>query len=878
MGKHQTFHGASVKTLPLYPEQLPVPLTDGLREELTSSCTRCPLGLGTGTQNTICMAPRQIDGDPTKGTLLIIDDMPDSTDDRSGAPFMSDRGIAIRRMARAWGGHVVVDYAQKCKGTGKKADKIDKEASEKCAPYMRSVFDEANPVRVIAVGHKAARSVLGRHIPTLDARKAYSWVQGKSGQQIPVFTVLDPKAAEENIFVQRWLKEDFDWACGVDLETLWQPLKDEVFHIVESLEDAIAADEFLRTQEWVAYDCETAGKMYSDFFKVVSVSLTPAGLDTAYVWGREALADPAARQVLLDLLADPSVGKTGANLKYDLLAAHAGFGIEVKGGILDVQLTRHLQLPGTRVGLDILSEMLGCGGHKAAFDKLLSGARKSIRAARKNSGNNTQLSLLQQDPILTAAVANPDDEVDAYAYGLIQSPDLERYNARDTVATRRASLSSFGFELILNHAPTKNIWRGVVGKMTDVYTQIEAWGVRADRDAIRKFNTYITEKVRVSGEKFSKLNINLDSPKQKAAYLFDTLKLRDPGDRPGKKPTRSTDQHAMKRMKDKHPIIADMMEHSRISKLASGYGTLDRFIRSDGRIHPSFRVGGTATGRISLADPSLHTLPHGEDGAGNTEGAMIKNCFAVAPGRRLVSLDQSQVEYRVAAAESQDPVMRAAFIAGGDFHHRNAMTIAPWYWKIAPEDVTKVHRTETKKFSFGLLYGMGDRTIASSIGISVDRAVELRVAMMGSWSNLAAWIQDQIDYALRTGTCVSTWEGGAARVRNLYQIGNRGEDRISNGAMITAKNGSFNSPIQGKASDVVQSAVCKIVPWIKKSGIDAKLVLTVHDSIMFDVAEDQEARLVQHVRGVMTDFDLWGVPLVADAESGTSWGNMQKLK
>ncbi len=1222
-----------MRRLPLYESPLPTPLEQGPALALaTGSCTRCSLGSAARVRGDVsCLPAEGVEGkDRTRGLIYVIGDSPTVLEAERGRPMIADPGRAVRKVVeKYWAGDYVLDTAIRCRVTTPRAA-LD--AGEACAPYLRQVFRDALPDRVIVLGRHAAKTVLGRDVPPDDTRKGYSWVTRADGKKIPLMVLAHPQHVMGNRHLVKNLEEDFAWALG-PLDDLMPPLEAAVFHIVETVADAEEAAEVLRGFDWIAYDAETGGKHFSDFYINASVACTGADALTTYVWGRDALAQEGAVAPLRALLEDEVVGKVGANSKYDQLSMRAGNNIRVRGNVLDVQLTKHLDLPGSDATLETLSECVGMGGYKQEFARKLASVKESIQRARKRSKAGRQLHLIPEDPVFMAAIAHPEEAPDTYAYALIPSPDLERYNARDTVCTARVALSRYGFQLVQKHRAHRNVWRNVLLRATDTVEQIEAWGIGVSRDGIDNFNRYLDGELVGVNRRLERYDFLPTSPQQVAALLFDKLKLKNPQD----PKSRSTDKDALRAMEHLHPIVADLREHRRIHTLRKMYGKMDAFIREDGRIHCEFKIDGTEcmpagelvltnrgylpveqvkhgdqvishtgkarkviglsvhapspiyrvrlsnglelrttgnhqyyangrwvradelrrgtaitvhaapeewkpvtgwknfevsswgrvrnaltgklralqpkgewghlkvtlhregaqqrgankkdfavhtlvlqafgpprgagaearhlngiawdntirnlrwgnakenredavlhgtmrgqarrgtqakltiddvrairaakvrpgysppsakltrlqrnriraiytgargeqtalareygvtaaaihhvlntpheptpdgvtlnelakqykvsrelireiragrrwatetfegatasfelarvtsieveasqitfglsvnddhshvtggivthnTGRLSCVKPGLHQLPRKEDGEGHTEGQLIKNCFIASPGYKLVQLDESQLELRVAAALSQDPVMMEMFNSGKDFHRLTAQAVAPIMWKMRPEDVGDAQRSVAKIFNFGLVYQMTDFGLARRLNCPVNEAERLRAAILGKFRVLAQWIRRAIAYAEKHGHAVTPfyWEPG--RIRPLPDIVLSTTDEKTRGRQRNAAAGAVNTPCQSLGSDIVLTSMHNIVhQLVNDAGLDARVVLTVHDSIVAEVREDHVDSYIAMARPWMQQYDLRGVPLVVDVEIGDALGSLQKM-
>ena len=193
-------------------------------------------------------------------------------------------------------------------------------------------------------------------------------------------------------------------------------------------------------------------------------------------------------------------------------------------------------------------------------------------------------------------------------------------------------------------------------------------------------------------------------------------------------------------------------------------------------------------------------------------------------------------------------------------------------WGIPPEDVEAKHRTDAKVINFGLLYGMGDEALAAKMHCSKAQAGRIREAILGTFRRLDKWCHEQLSYARKYGHIWTWWDGKKAHRRPLIQVADQDDYRRS-----VAEHGSWNTPVQGTASHFCIASLAECVQWIEEDGIDdvVKLVLTVHDSLMFEVRDDMVDETIWTARAIMTGWNSLGVPLVVDAKTGRSWGSME---
>lgn len=257
--------------------------------------------------------------------------------------------------------------------------------------------------------------------------------------------------------------------------------------------------------------------------------------------------------------------------------------------------------------------------------------------------------------------------------------------------------------------------------------------------------------------------------------------------------------------------------------------------------------------------------------ATSPEGKMARDIFVASEGCKLVQFDYSALEMKVAAILSGDKVMAEIFRSGVDFHMRTAQLIAKAAWNIDPSAVTKEHRTAAKVTGFGALYGKTDATLAKDLHISKDEAASVRAALFGSFKKLAEWCREVTQATRQTGESWTLWDGKPARRRSLHDIGGSG------GRQISAENAAINTPVQGSGSDYLLASLTACVQWILEEKIPAKLVLPVHDSLLFDVREDAVEELLYVAPRIMCGWPSGDVPLTVDAEVGDSWGSMVKV-
>jgi DNA polymerase-1 len=377
---------------------------------------------------------------------------------------------------------------------------------------------------------------------------------------------------------------------------------------------------------------------------------------------------------------------------------------------------------------------------------------------------------------------------------------------------------------------------------------------------------------REMGKKLSKLeyniweeageHFNINSPKQLKEVLFEKLKLST-DDISKTKTGYSTARDELVKLRDKHPVIPLIEEHRELSKLLNTYvHALPKLVNPDtGRIHTSFNQTVTATGRLSSTDPNLQNIP-----ARTKLGNRIRQVFVSEKGFKLLSLDYSQIELRLAAHMSGDEKMIKAFKDNMDIHIDTAAKINA----VDTDKVTDAMRKEAKAINFGILYGQGPYGLSRATGISYARAKEFIDAYFDIYSGVKDFIDDQIEKAYEKGY-VETIMG---RKRYLPEI-NSQIPMVRKGAERMA----INTPLQGSNADMIKMAMIKIGDIINKKYKDkVRMIIQVHDELVFEVENGAVEDVAREFTKVMEGVRKLKVPIKIDAEYGNNWGEMKEIE
>lgn len=859
----------------LYPEPPRHAVDHEKPTDVDHACRRCTLSTGV---KTVCMNP-----EGASGGLLVVGMYPGREEDARGRPLVARVGGYVRKLVTQWwDGPVALANAVSCAPGSRE---VTEKMVDACRTYLAAVVREVKPARVVSLGEVAALGLLGHTVAALTTRRAHAWLGGVT----PVLLLPNPAGALSNRFVRAAFEEDLHWALTCALTPpRWKSL---VTWPVEDAAMSEEADEAMRAAAWAAWDVETAGEMYSPSFRVLSVSATPKGSDESFTWTSRALANTKTRERLLAWLVDETAGKVAQNEKFDRQAIHAAYGVWPSGSVLDTRLARKLLEPEGSAKLAHMADLVGLGGHKGdmadAKDDAVAHVRRRLAQEKKDAkSNNPSLSFIQPELVHTCADATLDEfvrrcpeDTDRWVYGLVPKRVLHRYNARDSYVTallaeqfqQALAATSPGSATMPDLART---WDTLVRPASQAIAKVEAWGVAAELDQIEAFDDYLVVRLRELQKKLDLYapGVNWSSPKQVGELLFVKLGLPVVAHTPSGAP--STDEAVLEALKARHPLPAVLLEFRNVDKLRGTYGAgMAAHVRADGRIHSSYNIDGARSGRTSSSDPNLQNIP--SEKTDPLLGKMARDVFVAPRGHVLVSHDYDQIELRVGASVSGDPVMQRIFLDGHDYHRRTAELISLQAWGIPPEQVGDKERRAAKTINFGLAYGMGDVTLAERIGCTPREAARAREAIMGTLRVYDAWSKARVHEANVTGATF-TYDPfdptRRARRRPLWRVADP-----DSAARSQASNGAFNTPVQGTASDYLIASLIAVVDWIETTGAPAKAVLPVHDQIVSEVREDLVEEYIETVTPI---FESWpcAVPLKVSVETGARWGSLTKWK
>ncbi len=414
----------------------------------------------------------------------------------------------------------------------------------------------------------------------------------------------------------------------------------------------------------------------------------------------------------------------------------------------------------------------------------------------------------------------------------------------------------------MENAGVLKLYTDIEMPLSEILRVMESVGVALDGGYLRRlaeeFEADIAAlQAQICGLAGSEINPN--SPKQLAVLLYDRLGLPVPHETA--KGGRSTDEEALRVLAKSHPLPAKVLEYRELAKLKGTYidGLLQRLDPGTSRVHTHFDQTGTATGRLSSLDPNLQNIP-----VRSPAGQRIRRAFVAPAGHVLVSADYSQIDLRVLAHVSGDPALCGAFARGEDVHQLTACQV----FHTAPEQVDKEMRRCAKTINFGIMYGQTPFGLATELGIPQAEAASFIKDYFARYPGVAAWIESNLVEARRNES-VRTFCG---RVRHLRDI------NAKNTALRQfMERAARNTPIQGGSADIIKLAMIEVDRGLPGNW-KARMLLQIHDELLFEVPQAEAARFAAWVREIMEHAARLTVPLIVDIKAGPDWQDMEVLK
>lgn len=525
---------------------------------------------------------------------------------------------------------------------------------------------------------------------------------------------------------------------------------------------------------------------------------------------------------VLDLLARGDILKISINSKRDFVIAqrYRHDSVPAVNNFFDLSLAHYLIQPEMRHGIDALAPFY------------LNISVPPFPAKSNSSKKSAKSDLFSSEELEAIAIwANVQADLSLRLYDPL-----------------RKAVEKEGMETLL---------REVELPLVPVLAEMELTGVRIDTAALkeaeidmsRRLDDLETEIFNLAGEKF-----NVASPAKVGEILFDRLGL-DPKAKKTKTGQYSTSEDVLEKLLPKHPIVEKIIKYRALKKLLNTYLTaLPAAINPEtGRVHTNYNQTVTATGRLSSSAPNLQNIPVRDD-----DGREIRRAFIAEPGSLFLSADYSQIELRLLADFSRDPIMTDAFIHGKDIH---AITAAKIYHKNI-EEVSANERRNAKTANFGIVYGISAFGLSSRLGIPRTEAKDIIDNYFETFPTVRKYMSDSVEHARENGF-VETRMG---RRRMLPDINSR--NPVVRGY---AERNAINAPLQGTAADIIKVAMIRIFDEMKRRNLKSKMIMQVHDELNFNVPEDEVAVMQELVPRIMQEAYSGNVALTASSGVATNW-------
>lgn len=581
-------------------------------------------------------------------------------------------------------------------------------------------------------------------------------------------------------------------------------------------QEALAAQ--LSTRTSFCFDTESTG-LDANLADIVGLSFSFEKGKAYYI------PTPADRQqaqevinIFKPILENDQIEKIGQNIKYDILLL-ARYQIAVKGPIFDTMLAHYLIDPDTRHGMDVLAE-------NYLNYKPLS-ITELIGSKGKKQGNMR------------------DVELDL----------IKEYASEDADITLQLKEI---FKPLLEETNTLSLANEVEFPLVYVLAEIERNGVRIDIDALQQFSKNLETDIRLLEQTIYEkagVNFNIASPKQLGEVLFDKLKL-DPKAKKTKTGQYKTGEDVLLALAYKSDIVQDILSFRQLQKLKSTYvDALPELINPDtGLIHTSYNQAVAATGRLSSTNPNLQNIPIRTE-----RGREVRKAFIPRHENNVIlSADYSQIELRLIAELSKDPNMMEAFTSGHDIHRATAARV----YGLELEEVTSDQRRNAKAVNFGIIYGQSAFGLSQSLAIPRKEAAEIIDQYFIQYAGIKKYMSEVLEFAKENGYVETILK----RRRYLRDI---------NSANMTvrgfAERNAINAPIQGSAADLIKIAMLGIQKEIEEQGLLGKMIMQVHDELVFDVPENEVSIFKEIIQTKMTGAIKTEIPLVVEIGRGKNW-------
>lgn len=584
---------------------------------------------------------------------------------------------------------------------------------------------------------------------------------------------------------------------------------------------------------WVpyfAFDTETTSVNVMDA-ELVGISFA---IDNHEAWYVPIPADQVKAREIVDMLRpileNEAVEKIAQNAKFDYSMLKR-YGVGVSDPLFDTMIAHYLLQPEMQHNMDYLSEVYLKYRPIPTSDLINTKAKKS-----------------------SESLFDFDEEEKPQTMREVPVDKVMQYCCEDSDVTLQLYKV---FKNELKKEKLEKLFYEIEMPLVKVLADMELTGVRIDVAALKESEGILNQELKNIEARITELAghpFNPLSPKAVGTVLFDEMKL-DPKAKKTKSGQYTTSEEVLQKLRDKSPIIDEILNYRGVKKLLSTYieALPQEINHRTGRIHAQFNQTVTATGRLSSSNPNLQNIPIRDE-----LGRELRKAFIPDEGEVFFSADYSQIELRLMAHLSQDPNMTEAFLSGEDIHTATAAKI----YHLPVGEVTKLQRTKAKTANFGIIYGISVFGLASRLNIPRSEAKQLIDGYFVTYPKVQEYMNKSIEVAREKGY-VETLFG---RKRVLADIS-------SANATVRgyAERNAINAPIQGTAADIIKIAMVRIARRIRKEKLNAKLLIQVHDELNFSVPQNELEKLQALVLEEMAGAVKLRVPLIADCGSGSNW-------
>jgi DNA polymerase-1 len=522
-------------------------------------------------------------------------------------------------------------------------------------------------------------------------------------------------------------------------------------------------------------------------------------------------------EIIRPLLENPGILKVGQNMKFDIQVL-SGYGIQVAGPLFDTMIAHYLLEPDMRHNMNLLAETYL--SYSPVHIESLIGDKGSMQKNMRS----------------------------------VETDKLKEYAVEDADVTLQLKTV---FEPRIREEGLQALSENIEMPLIPVLAKMERNGVILDSGELRKITSDLRDDILTLEQEIYKLagtEFNISSPKQLGDILFIRLKLDDKARMTSTKQF-VTNEEILQRLVHKHPVVGKVLEYRGLKKLLTTYvETLPQLVNpATGRIHTSFNQAVASTGRLSSNNPNLQNIPVRDE-----RGREIRKAFVPAEGHIFLAADYSQIELRLMAHLSRDKSMISDFLSGNDIHAATASKI----FGVDIKDVTREMRSRAKTANFGIIYGISSFGLAERLTIGRKEAKDLIDGYFNSYPGVREYMDQSIRKAREMGY-VTTMFGRRRYLRDIHS-----RNQVVRG---NAERNAINAPIQGTAADIIKIAMIRIHEKLEKGRFRSKMILQVHDELIFETPEQELDKLKEMVIFEMSNAAHLDIPLKVDWGTGKNW-------